>query len=267
MRVWSNSKPSVSINSSLASSSDRATRPMWSMRRIMGPLLGGPSASVRTGRVRRPGHNVLVGRLSSARGAPSMWPVTSQRKAAMLESLVPGLENTKTFPITEDMCTGHTGTPVLSTPSMIGLMEGTCLESAQEHLGETEVTVGIHVCVSHVAGSQLGEEVTVRSQAGRDRARPVPHLRGVGRRRRPRARRGHAQAGRPRHRPDEEVDARDPPPARCGGCTRSRARATRATRRSRSVSTHPDSANSSYTSSTDHMYADRYSAAVVASWW
>jgi fluoroacetyl-CoA thioesterase len=82
----------------------------------------------------------------------------------MLESLVPGLENTKTYAITEDMCTGHTGTPVLSTPSMIGLMEGTCLESAQEHLGETEVTVGIHVCVSHVAGSQLGEEVTVRSK-------------------------------------------------------------------------------------------------------
>ena len=60
----------------------------------------------------------------------------------MLDSLVPGLENTKTSAITEDMCTGHTGTPVLSTPSMIGLMEGTCLESAQEHLGATEVTVG-----------------------------------------------------------------------------------------------------------------------------
>ena len=90
----------------------------------------------------------------------------------MLESLVPGLENTKTFPITADMCTGHTGTPVLSTPSMIGLMEGTCLESAQEHLGETEVTVGIHVCVSHVAGSSLGEEVTVRSTlAGIERGR------------------------------------------------------------------------------------------------
>ena len=82
----------------------------------------------------------------------------------MLESLVPGLENTKTYAITADMCTGHTGTPVLSTPSMIGLMEGTCLESAQEHLGETEVTVGIHVCVSHLAGSSLGEEVTVRSK-------------------------------------------------------------------------------------------------------
>jgi fluoroacetyl-CoA thioesterase len=82
----------------------------------------------------------------------------------MLDSLVPGLENTKSVVITEDMCTGHTGTPVLSTPSMIGLMEGTCLESAQQHLGETEVTVGIHVCVSHVAGSQLGEEVTVRSK-------------------------------------------------------------------------------------------------------
>jgi len=82
----------------------------------------------------------------------------------MLDSLVPGLGNTKTAVITVDMCTGHTGTPVFSTPSMIGLMEGTCLESAQAHLGPTEVTVGIHVCVSHVAGSQVGEEVTVRSK-------------------------------------------------------------------------------------------------------
>ncbi|MET0325261.1 MAG: thioesterase [Ilumatobacteraceae bacterium] len=82
----------------------------------------------------------------------------------MLDSLVLGLENTKTTVITVDLCTGHTGTPVFSTPSMIGLMEVTCLESAQEHLGATEVTVGIHVCVSHVAGSQVGEEVTVRSK-------------------------------------------------------------------------------------------------------
>ena len=82
----------------------------------------------------------------------------------MLDSLVPGLGNTKTAVITVDMCTGHTGTPVFSTPSMIGLMEGTCLESAQAHLGPTEVTVGIHVCVSHVAGSFVGEEVTVRTE-------------------------------------------------------------------------------------------------------
>ena len=81
----------------------------------------------------------------------------------MLESLVPGLENTKTFPITEDMCTGHTGTPVLSTPSMIGLMEGTCLESAQEHLGETEVPSGSTSAYPR-RRLELGEEVTVRSK-------------------------------------------------------------------------------------------------------
>ena len=61
------------------------------------------------------------------------------------------------------MGTGHTGTVVLSTPSMIGLMEGTCLESITPFLADGEATVGIHVCVSHVAASVSGEEVTVHS--------------------------------------------------------------------------------------------------------
>ncbi|WP_448628217.1 thioesterase family protein [Geodermatophilus sp. URMC 64] len=79
----------------------------------------------------------------------------------MRDTLVAGLTNELTHTITAEMSTGHTGTPVLSTPSMIGLMEGVCLEAAQPHLDEKEVTVGTHVCVSHVAASQLGEEVTV----------------------------------------------------------------------------------------------------------
>jgi fluoroacetyl-CoA thioesterase len=83
----------------------------------------------------------------------------------MLDSRIQaGIESEKKFTITDEMGTGHTGTIVLSTPAMIGHMEGTCLESVAPFLGNGEATVGIHVCVSHVAASVSGEEVTVRSR-------------------------------------------------------------------------------------------------------
>jgi fluoroacetyl-CoA thioesterase len=80
----------------------------------------------------------------------------------VLDSLKADIDNEKTITITDDMGTGHTGTIVLSTPSMIGLMEGTCLDAVTPHLEDGESTVGIHVCVSHVAASVSGETVTVR---------------------------------------------------------------------------------------------------------
>ena len=95
----------------------------------------------------------------------------------MLDNRIqPGIESEKTFTITDEMGTGHTGTVVLSTPSMIGLMEGTCLESVTPYLDDGEATVGIHVCVSHVAASVSGEKVTIRSASptsivGRSRLR------------------------------------------------------------------------------------------------
>ena len=54
--------------------------------------------------------------------------------------------------------------PVISTPSMIGLIEGTCLQCAQPHLDATETTVGTHVNVSHSAAAYNGEEITVKSR-------------------------------------------------------------------------------------------------------
>ena len=81
----------------------------------------------------------------------------------MKDSLQVGISNSQEREITEDLTTGHVGgTPVLSTPSMIGLMEGVCLNAVVPHLDEDETTVGIHVSVSHVAGSALGEQVTVK---------------------------------------------------------------------------------------------------------
>jgi predicted thioesterase len=57
------------------------------------------------------------------------------------------------------MSPGHLPRVVLSTPSMIGLIEQTCLTSVQGHLDEGETTVGTHVCVSHQAAASEGEDV------------------------------------------------------------------------------------------------------------
>jgi fluoroacetyl-CoA thioesterase len=79
----------------------------------------------------------------------------------MQDTLSSGISHDRTQTIGTEQSTGHTGTAVLSTPGMIGMMEVACLEAAAPHLSDGESTVGIHVCVSHVAAATVGEEVTV----------------------------------------------------------------------------------------------------------
>ena len=61
------------------------------------------------------------------------------------------------------MAPGHLPMTVLSTPSMIGLIEGTCLQLAQPHLDGTETTVGTHVNVSHSGAAYNGEQITIKA--------------------------------------------------------------------------------------------------------
>lgn len=79
----------------------------------------------------------------------------------MKDTLTVGLTHTASYLVTDDMSPPHLPTKVLSTPDMIRLIEGTCLESAQAHLVEGQTTVGIHVCVSHSASVDAGDEVAV----------------------------------------------------------------------------------------------------------
>ena len=79
----------------------------------------------------------------------------------MKESLVVGISGEQTYTVTEAMKPGHLPVAVISTPSMIGLIEGTCLMTAAPHLDEGEVTVGTHVCVSHSGAAMAGEDVVV----------------------------------------------------------------------------------------------------------
>lgn len=80
------------------------------------------------------------------------------------DTLVVGITNETTHIVTKDMSPGHLPTVVLSTPTMVGLIEGTCLSSVQPHLDGGEATVGTHVCVSHEAAVMEGEEFVIRSR-------------------------------------------------------------------------------------------------------
>lgn len=80
----------------------------------------------------------------------------------MKDSLVVGLTNEMKYAVEEGMTPAHLTVPVLSTPSMIGMIEGTCLLCTQPHLDSNETTVGVHVNVSHTGPANVGEEVTVQ---------------------------------------------------------------------------------------------------------
>jgi fluoroacetyl-CoA thioesterase len=81
----------------------------------------------------------------------------------MKETLAVGINAERSYPVTDDMAPPHLPVKVLSTPSMIQLIEGTCLVLAQEHLDDGELTVGTHVCVSHSGAAMSGQDVTVHA--------------------------------------------------------------------------------------------------------
>jgi fluoroacetyl-CoA thioesterase len=82
----------------------------------------------------------------------------------MADPLAVGLDGTASYEIVADMSPAHLPAPVLSTPSMIQLIEATCLSTVQPHLDEGQTTVGTHVCVSHDAGAFVGETIEVRCE-------------------------------------------------------------------------------------------------------
>lgn len=82
----------------------------------------------------------------------------------MKETLKVGLEHEARHQVTPDMSPPHLPGKVLSTPSMIQLLEWACHEAVAPHLDEGETTVGTHVDVSHTGPAAAGEEVVVRAR-------------------------------------------------------------------------------------------------------
>lgn len=79
----------------------------------------------------------------------------------MKDSLVAGVTGHATITVTPDMSPPHLPVLVLSTPTMVRLIEETCLETVQPLLDEGETTVGTHVNVSHSAKVEAGEVVEI----------------------------------------------------------------------------------------------------------
>lgn len=82
----------------------------------------------------------------------------------MKTTLAVGLTNETRHTVTKEMAPGHIPVVVLSTPTMVGLIEGACLMSTVEHLDAEETTVGTHICVSHEGAVGEGEEFVIRAR-------------------------------------------------------------------------------------------------------
>jgi fluoroacetyl-CoA thioesterase len=82
-----------------------------------------------------------------------------------IEKLQPGLNAEITTVVDDSLVVKHMGGDgVLSTPSMIGLMERAGIQAVQSILPEGYTTVGFEVHVKHFAPTAKGKKVTVRAE-------------------------------------------------------------------------------------------------------
>ncbi|MFM9939160.1 MAG: thioesterase family protein [Hyphomicrobiaceae bacterium] len=81
------------------------------------------------------------------------------------ENLKPGMKAEIVTVVDDKLIVTHVGgAGVLSTPSMIGLMERAGIQAVQPHLPEGHTTVGFEVHVRHLAPTPKGKKVTVRAE-------------------------------------------------------------------------------------------------------
>lgn len=83
----------------------------------------------------------------------------------MKDTLKPGMFFEQTITTTPEMGITHLGPNaprMFSTPAMIGLMEGTCVQFLTPHMDTGEQTVGFHVNVKHLAPTTVGQKVTAK---------------------------------------------------------------------------------------------------------
>lgn len=82
-----------------------------------------------------------------------------------MERFAEGQSYSKDITITKEHTTnrmGREGADVLSTPALLGLMEGTCIEASQPNMPEGYTTVGYAVDrLRHMAPTPLGGTVRV----------------------------------------------------------------------------------------------------------
>jgi fluoroacetyl-CoA thioesterase len=83
-----------------------------------------------------------------------------------VDALEPGLQRRDEFEVEDRLLTdvgGTIGTPVLSTPGMIAMMERCAAILAFRHLPDGRATVGFEICVKHVAPAAQGTRCHVQA--------------------------------------------------------------------------------------------------------
>ena len=94
-------------------------------------------------------------------------PRGQRRPGDGLMALEPGMERSMDFVVEGRLLTdvgGTIGASVLSTPGMIGMIEGNAAALAFENLDEGKATVGFEVCVKHVAAAAEGQTCTAHAK-------------------------------------------------------------------------------------------------------
>ena len=85
----------------------------------------------------------------------------------MTEPVAPlsvGITNDVVVEVSAAMTPGHVPASVISTPSLVSIIEGACRRAVLPHLPAGHDTVGTHVCVSHEGVAMVGQSVTVRCE-------------------------------------------------------------------------------------------------------
>ena len=84
-----------------------------------------------------------------------------------MDNVAVGQEATLEVEVTTDLTTNRMGRPgadVLSTPHLLGLMEGACIMATDKTLPDGYTTVGYAVDgLRHIAPTNVGESVSVRA--------------------------------------------------------------------------------------------------------
>lgn len=83
----------------------------------------------------------------------------------MKPGFAPGISEEMTITTTPDMGITHLGPDVpsmYSTPSMVSLIEGTCVRLMTRYVEPGEQSVGFRIDVKHLAPTAIGKQVTAR---------------------------------------------------------------------------------------------------------
>jgi fluoroacetyl-CoA thioesterase len=92
-------------------------------------------------------------------------PLNNGEKHMPTDRLTPGLKAEIVTTVDDKLVVKHMGGDgVLSTPSMIALMERAGIQAVQDYLPEGHTTVGFEVHVKHFGATPKGEKVTVRAE-------------------------------------------------------------------------------------------------------